>query len=305
MASANWYFEDAAKARNELTTRQEREIRKTYNEWAKEARDRAKTLSQIPGQQDEAKKSMELYYQMKEASKRISMELNKEITKNVNDMSEVTVRTNKRWLKSFNLTDATINKTFSKSKDVAVRSILTGNLYQNKQPLSNRVWNTTQSNVKDIYSIVSNGIAKGMSVNDIAIQLEKYLNPSKSLGWRTSTITNQNGVTKIVAVNNNKADWRAQRLARTMIQHSYQQTLVTLTKDNPFVLGYMWHANGGRPCEVCEERDGEIYTASTLPLDHPNGMCDFEVIVDEERAANNLKEYYENPIYYPDIKRYN
>lgn len=300
---ADWYFKDAVESRNNLTRKQEREIRKKYNEWSREVREEAQILTRTPGMTDDAKKATQLYYQMKEASKRITSEINHDITKNVNDMSDVVVRTNKRWLKSIGLEDEKMNKYFSRSKDIAVRSIVTGNLYENKEPLSKRVWDCTQSNVKDIYSIVAKGIATNSSIDDIARQLEKYLNPSKNLGWKTSTI-DRNGRDTLVVVHNDKADWRAQRLARTMVQHAYQQSLVTMTKDNPFVLGYIWHANGGRPCEICEERDGQFFTAFDLPLDHPNGMCDFEVFVDEEKAKNNLELFYESPIYYPDIQRY-
>lgn len=304
MPSADWYFKDAVKARNDLVRKQQREIRKRYNEWAKEAREEAKILSRTPGMHDEAKKATELYYQLKEASKRITSEINKEITRNVKDMGEVTVRTNKRWLKSIGLEDSKMNKYFSRSKDVAIRSILTGNLYENKQPLSKRVWQISEQNNKDIYAIVSKGIATNSSIEDIAKQLEKYLVPTKNLGWKSATFKNQSGREVNVIIHNSQVDWRAQRLARTMVQHAYEQTLVALTKDNPFVLGYIWHADGGHPCEVCEERDGRFFTADNLPLDHPNGMCDFEVFVDEEKAMNNLDLFYESPIYYPDIKRY-
>lgn len=304
MPSADWYFKDGVEARDKLVRKQQREIRKKYNEWAKDVREEAKILSRTPGKQDDAKKATELYYQLKEASKRITSEINKEITKNINDISDVNVRTNKRWLKSLGLEDEKMNKYFSRSKDVAIRNIITGNLYENKQPLSRRVWQVTEQNNKDIYAIVSKGIATNSSIDDIAKQLEKYLLPNKNLGWNSTTVINQSGREVNIVVHNNQVDWRAQRLARTMVQHAYQQTLVALTRDNPFVLGYIWHANGGHPCEVCEERDGMFFTADNLPLDHPNGMCDFEVFIDEQKAMNNLDLFYESPIYYPDIRRY-
>ena len=40
-------FKDALDARDEITKRQEREIRKMYNEWAREIRDSANALSKI------------------------------------------------------------------------------------------------------------------------------------------------------------------------------------------------------------------------------------------------------------------
>ena len=76
----------------------------------------------------------------------------------------------------------------SAAKDSAIRSILSGNLYQTKTPLSDRVWDLTNNNLKDINSIIARGIAMNQSVNDIALQLEKYLKPSKNLGWNTQLV---------------------------------------------------------------------------------------------------------------------
>ncbi len=296
-------MKDAKKARDELTVRQERSIRKVYNEWAREARDEAKRLTRTVGKIDEARAATELYYQLRTASKQITSEINKEVEKNISSMGSVVANVNKQWLHQLGFTEESINRKFNPSKDMAIRSILTGNLYDNKMPLSDRIWNSTESNLKDINTIVSKGILTNQSVNEIALQLEKYLNPSKNLGWKTQIIE-KDGVKRLYHIRNRKADWRAQRLARTMLQHSYQQTLVAMTKDNPFVTGYIWHAAGNHACELCLDRDGQFYTAEDLPLDHPNGQCDFEVAIDEQKAMRNLSEFYENPIYYPDIQRF-
>lgn len=294
---SDFIFKDAVEARNNLTVRQEKEIRKIYNEWAREARDIAKSVERT--NIDKARANAQLYYQLRSASKQISSEINKEVSKNINSMGDVVVKSNTRWLNKLCFTEESLNKKFSTSKDIAIRSILTGNLYQKEVPLSDRVWNITDSNVKDIYTIISKGIATNQSVNDIAIQLEKYLKPDKNLGWNTKIIDGN-----IYKLHNRRADWRAERLARTMLQHAYQQTLVALTKDNPFVSGYIWHAAGNHPCELCSDRDGTFYTAETLPLDHPNGQCDFEVVVNQEKAEKDLAGFYENPIQYPDIQRF-
>ncbi len=304
MSSADWFFKDAIEARDNLTKRQERAIRHSYNEWAKEIREEAKHLSRFPGSQNEQREMAELYYQLRNASRQLSAEINNDVSKNINDMGNVVVNTNKRWLNSLGLSTNSLDYKMSRAKDSAIRSILTGNLYQNNQPLSERVWVTTDSNLKDIYSIVARGIAINQSPKEIALSLEKYLNTNKSLGWSVKQYTDINGNLKIAHIHNNQVDWRAQRLARTMIQHSYEQSLVALTKDNPFVKGYIWHANGPDTCEICVDRDGRFYTAEELPLDHPNGQCDFEVSVDEEKAMNDLAGFYENPILYPDIQRF-
>ena len=48
----------------------------------------------------------------------------------------------------------------------------------------------------------------------------------------------------------------------------------------------------------------KFYKAEELPLDHPNGQCDFEVAIDEDKARNDLAGFFENPIEYPDIQRF-
>lgn len=304
MQSADWFFKDAKQARDDLTKRQEKSIRKFYNDWAKEVREEANRLSRIPGTKDEQRKMAEFYYQLRNASKQLSSEINNEVNKNMNSIGTDLVRTNKRWLSSLGLSTSSLDYKMSKAKDVAIRSILTGNLYQDGKPLSEKIWNLTDGNLKDIFTIVSRGIALDQSINEIAIHLEKYLNTYKSLGWTVSKYVDANGITRFARIKNSKVDWRAQRLARTMLQHSYEQTLVALTKDNPFVKGYIWHVDGANSCELCMERDGQFYTAESLPLDHPNGQCDFEVAVDEEKAMRDLAGFFNNPIEYPDINRF-
>lgn len=304
MSSADWFFKDAIEARDELTKRQEKAIRKSYNEWAKEVREEAKRLSRTPGSQNEQRQMAELYYKLRNASRQLSSEINNEVNKNVNNMGSSVVRTNKKWLSSLGLSTNALDYKMSASKDMAIRSILSGNLYKNGKPLSERVWNLADGNLKDIYSIIARGIALNQSPNDIAKQLEKYLNPNKHLGWTAKQYKDANGRVRIARIGNNQVDWKAQRLARTMLQHAYQQTLVALTKDNPFVTGYIWHADGANACELCMDRDGQFYKAEELPLDHPNGQCDFEVAIDEDKAKNDLVGFFENPIEYPDIQRF-
>lgn len=303
MSSADWFFQDATEARDELTKKQERVIRHSYNEWAKEVRDEARNLSRVPGSQNEQRELAQLYYELRNASRQLSAEINNEVSSNINDMGSVVVRVNQRWLNSLGLSTDALDYKMSAAKDSAIRSILTGNLYQNNKPLSERVWQTTDGNLQDIYSVISRGIALNQSPYEIAKQLEKYLNPNQKLGWTVQSYTDENGRLKFARIHNSQVDWRAQRLARTMLQHSYQQSLVALTKDNPFVKGYIWHAQGDA-CELCADRDGQFYTAESLPLDHPNGQCDFEVAVDEDKAMRDLAGFYENPIEYPDIQRF-
>lgn len=277
-------FKDAWEARDQITKRQERDIRKLYNEWAREIREQANNLSKIgtPESANQARELAQLYYQLRSASKQLTAEINTSIKDNVDYMANAVTNCNKRWLHSLGFTNASIDTKFSLSKDMAIRNIITGNIYTTGYSLSARLWDIEKNTMGDIYSIVAKGIAQNMSIRDIAKLLEKYVRPDAR-------------VPAGYGVHQKKVDYNAQRLARTLIQHAYQQVLVTLTKDNPFVNGYIWHANGEHSCEVCEERDNQLFTAEDLPLDHPNGMCSIEPNIDMLGMMKALSDWQLNP----------
>lgn len=287
-------FKDALSARNSITKRQEREIRKLYNEWAREVREQARTLSKIPGTVTEQRELAQLYYQLRSASKQLTTEINSSVEKNVTYMGDVVSRVNKQWLKSLGISPDAIDRKFAYSKDVAIRNILTGNIYENGYTLSSRIWKLTDSNVSDIYNIISRGVAENQSVYNIAKQIEKYVNPDARFPYRIQSWTNPlTGRVEFTHIKNRTVDYNAQRLARTTIQHAYQQTIVSLTKDNPFVHGYIWHADGSHPCPVCSERDGHFYTDVSIPLDHPNGQCSIEPAIDMADVIDTVGSYQE------------
>lgn len=273
-------FKDAWEARDEITKRQEREIRKLYNEWAREVREQANQMSKV-GTPDSASQSRELaqlYYQLRSASKQLTAEINTSIQGNVEYMANAVTNCNKRWLHNLGFTNASIDTKFSLAKDMAIRNIITGNVYTTGYSLSSRLWQIETNTIKDIYSVVAKGIAQNMSVYDIAKMLEKYIRPDARVSYT-------------MGVHHQVTDYSAQRLARTLIQHAYQQTLVALTKDNPFVNGYIWHANGAHSCALCDERDGQIYSAVDLPLDQPNGMCSMEPNIDLEKMIREVSDW--------------
>ena len=192
---------------------------------------------------------------------------------------------------------------FTSEKKRAINRILTGQIYKGFNGLSQRVWQIGQGHEKDIYNIIAKGVAFGKSPYEIAKDIEKYVNPSKRLPW-SNVYRDTNGNVVRFPVKNRKVDYNAMRLVRTTLQHTYQEALIEMTKDNPFVEGYLWIAAGSHPCPVCQDRDGTIYKASNVPYDHPNGMCDIEPVIDKEKAMEDIKGFYENPIYYPKLQRF-
>lgn len=276
-------FKDAWEARDGITKRQEREIRKLYNQWAREIRSQANQMSKIgtPGSANQSRELAQLYYQLRSASKQLTAEINTSIRYNVEYMANAVIICNKRWLHSLGFTNESIDTKFSFTKDMVIRNIITGNVYDSGYSLSSRLWDIENSTMKDIYSVVAKGIAQNMSVYDISRMLEKYVKPDARIPYKM-------GVHQYVT------DYNAQRLARTLIQHTYQQALIALTKDNPFVDGYIWHANGPHSCAICEERDGHFYSAEDLPLDHPNGMCSMEPSIDIEKMMRDVINWEED-----------
>lgn len=186
-----------------------------------------------------------------------------------------------------------------------MNNIVNGSIYEQKWYLSQALWGDYKDKIDDINEVVTQGIGLNLSALEIAKNLQQYVDPkamqpSKSIktpclrdpvtgklysadyakrhpderDWskfKEETSTYRFG----------KVDYNAQRLTRTLINHAYQQNVVHQAQANPFAKGVKWLASGGlRMCEICEERDGKIFPADDVPLDHPNGMCTFEVVTE-------------------------
>lgn len=165
-----------------------------------------------------------------------------------------------------------------------VLNIASGKLYGDKWSLSKAIWKNGIRTKSDIQNMVAKGLTENKPIKDIADDLMKYVDPTARKPWDWS---------KVYPGTAAKVDYNAQRLARTMIQHSFQASLVQSQRYNPFCKGVIWHSVGlhGRTCELCLERDGNVFLVKDLPLDHPNGLCYFEPALDSmndvaDRLAN-------------------
>lgn len=154
-----------------------------------------------------------------------------------------------------------------------VLNIASGKLYGDKWTLSQSIWKNGIRTKSDIQNVVAKGLTENKPIKDIADDLMKYVDPTARKPWDWS---------KVYPGTATKVDYNAQRLARTMIQHSFQSSLVQSQRYNPFCKGVIWHSVGlhGRTCELCMERDGNVFPLKDLPLDHPNGLCYFEPALD-------------------------
>lgn len=295
-------FNDVIQKRDNITKREMRRIRKLYNEWAREVKAKAKSLKVLgsPSSIAEEKKLARLYYELRNASRQLSAEIDRSVRNGADDVGEIVVNVNKRWLRSLGMNIDSFEYRFSVEKRIAISKVINGQIYKDFGGLSEKVWNISNGHERDIYNIISKGIATEMNAYDIALNLEKYLNPSKRLKW-SNVSKGKNGEPIRFPVKNHAIDYNAVRLLRTTLQHVYQQSVIEMTKNSPFVEGYLWIAAGNHPCPLCLDRDGKIFKASEVPYDHPNGRCEIEPVVNVEKAMRDIEEFNRNPIEYPDL----
>lgn len=264
-------FAKAEGIRVKITNEQSKQIRKLYRDLAKEYKKEINALAN----RTNISSLMRTQY-LKDFTKELERDIEylnqnvkRTITSNMLRVSKAVVEDSIVLDKKMGFSGI-FTKQFYIPQDV-VSIVSSGKLYEGKWTLSKAIWSDDKKKISDIESIVAKGIAGNKSTYDIAKDLERYVNPQARKLWNWS---------KVYPGTNKKIDYNAQRLARTMVSHAYEESFVESTKDNPFIEAYMWEASGSdRMCPICEDRDGQIYPKDELPMDHPNGMCTFSVVI--------------------------
>lgn len=271
-----------------VISQQQRRIRNFYKEAYEETRGLVETYDRY-GLESSSVERMRLRALTEELRNRyisIDVKVEKEVKSNINSQLERVVVNNRDFL-----TNGLGFYNYRTNTSLVVNMadmIVTGKLYSGKWSLSEAIWGNNQRRLNEINAIVAKGVLQGKSSYEIAKQLQLYVNPSV----RTPVMAGVAG----------EIDYNAQRLARTMVQHAYQEAFVEMTKDNPFVEAYRWITSGaGNVCEVCTEREstdqyglGEgVFPKDALPLDHPNGNCTFEIVTTwtEESAHQAVMDW--------------
>lgn len=292
-------FKDAEEAKKSIMVEQQKEIVKLYEDWAD---DIAKQAEYYSHKFTSSAYVSERYYkqlrrQLRKTSQEVSNEIYNKIKSNMYLISYEVVKSNVKWLKSFGFSEEGLNATFSYVPKDTVERLVTGQIYKSGWSLSKRIWGDNEQTLKDIYQVMAKGIAEQKPIYDITKDLESYVRPNARLPWNLRMADG-------VRIYKKQVDYNAQRLARTLVQHSYQQSFVSTTKDNPFILDYVWRANGSRVCELCMSRDGVHYKKDDLPMDHPNGMCVMEPSIDKD-MNEKLADWFNSPDgTYPEIDEF-
>lgn len=277
-------FATSTALRDSITKEQELYIQELYKKWSE---DIVKNQNYYANKITSSAPVSSVYYsqlykQIEAQSKEIANGVYTNIVNGMAQVSDAVVKDVVDWMSGFGFNKKGLDAAFSYIPQSTVNALVTGSVYgkPGSWSLSAAIWGDNEKLLRDVYSIVAQGVAEQMPIQNIADKLSQYVNPNKQLMW--------NGPGN-VRIYKHKVDYNAQRLARTLIQHTYQQSFVSATKNNPFVTEYVWIANGSRVCPICANRDGAHFKKDKLPLDHPNGMCTMEPVVDEkmvDRLAN-------------------
>lgn len=272
----------AEQARVQLTQKQQKHIEQIYKGVAKDIDERIKKLPNVPSAPLQKTYFENLKKQVLDELDKASGDLQGMIEGNMKSVAESVLDSTLDFTKKVGLS---IEGLYSRVPDEIVKSVASGQLYEGDWTLSKAIWKDHMKTQYNINTVVAKGIAENKSAYDIAKDLEKYVDPSAEKPWDWS---------KVYPGVGRKIDYNAQRLARTMVSHAYQQAFVRSTQKNPFVTKYRWDAsNSARTCPICAERDGKLYDKNDLPLDHPNGMCTFEAVIPDsmEDIADRIADW--------------
>lgn len=293
---ASLIFKDAEVAKAALMASQQKEIAKLYEDWADEIGERAKYYSHKSTASAPVSERYyrELQKQLRQTSQEVSNEIYKKIKSNIYTVADAVVSDNIKWLESFGFSSDGLNAAFSYVPNEIVQNLITGQIYDSGWSLSSRIWGDNEQTLKDIYQVMAKGLAENKPIYEIAKDLESYVRPSARLPWNLRMADGKKIYKKQV-------DYNAQRLAKTLVQHGYQQSFIATTQKNPFITEYIWRSNGSRVCDLCKARDGVHYKKTELPMDHPNGMCTMEPVVADD-MIDQLADWFNSPDgTYPEI----
>lgn len=263
------------KNRDSITRKQYKQIKNLYKEAAKDLKiksDKARKGSLTERWAKDYRKAVKS--EIRQVNKILFKQILDNIVKSANLAAGI-------QLNFFNLVDKkyklnmskSFTNMFSKVPNDAVEELIKGNIYKDGRGLSKRIWWTGNKVNGDIDKIIQKGIVEKKSAIELAQDLQTYVNPDMQKEWNWKNV--YPGTSKTV-------DYNAQRLARTSISHAYTLALLRSCERNPFITKVRWHSvfAPGRTCALCRDRDGQEYLLADCPLDHPNGLCYQEPLLD-------------------------
>lgn len=309
-------LKNAEQVRETTTMTQQKEIRKLYE---KLYEDVTKQIGNLGNGNIQKQRLILLQRDIQNRLEQLNEDIKNGIIRNMRTTCSAVVKDTRTFLKQCGFKESDIAGAFFYVPDQIIRNIANGNIYQDGWTLSRAIWGYNKRTQYGMNRIISMGVAQGKSAKDIAKDLERFVDPSAGKPSRTIKGWRIDKEGKKVRDNFyfGRVDYNAQRLARTMISHAYQQAFEAVNENDPFVIGYRWLTSNfhSRVCEICTDRATKdsyglgvgVFPKDELPLDHPNGMCTFEAVIPDSMSdiAKKIADWYNSPTgTYPDIDRY-
>lgn len=296
-------MKNAEQVRNSLTMQQQKKIRKLYSDLYQ---DITKEINKLGKKNLKTQNLVLLRRNIEVRISQLSDDIKNGIVTDIRTVSISVVEDCRTFLQQCGFKN--IHNAFQYVPSQIVENIYTGNVYQNGWNFSQAIWRMEQQNRGKINTIVSKGVAQGKSAYEVAKDIEQYVDASARKKSRVIEYTDVR-TGKKEKFYFGKVDYNAQRLARTLISHAYQQSFRAVNENNPFVTEYVWHSAGihGRTCDVCLDRDGKHFKKDELPDDHPNGMCTYEAHIPYTMSeiGSRIADWYNSPLgTYPELDRY-
>lgn len=296
---ANLRFSRASNTRKELVEAQRKKLRRIYTQAAKETRDRIEAMhfkdDQLASTGITKMRLAQLEQELNKSYEGIADRV-EDITRT--NMQDVTVAVSTDLAKSLSkISGYNFVVRYANVNTDVVDKIALGKIYEGDWTLSKAIWGDTKGIQSEISEIIAVGVAQNKSAYEIAKDLEAYVMPGSEKPWNWGKV--YPGCRRVI-------DYNAQRLARTMVSHAYQLSIIESARSSPFSGKIKWlSAHTDRTCEICEQRDGQIYDCDKVPMDHPNGMCDFEIVFTESLMdiSNRLADWV-NGASDPDLDKY-
>lgn len=151
-------------------------------------------------------------------------------------------------------------------------------IYKDNFGLSDRIWGSAQYAGDKLHNAIMSCIAQGKGPADIAKTIQQFGTEGHKI-WSRDKIKEKLG-SAYANQYSGGLDYCALRLARTTMTHLHQLQVIKSNEFNPYVGKVKYHSVHavGRTCDLCIERDGQIFDRKECPLDHPNGMCWLEPV---------------------------
>lgn len=275
----NKAMKQVERKRNLYTTTIDKAIMKLYKKVGEEY---SKKIAANPNVDNNTLKEHEEYFkkEYEKVAKSLESTLKSKMKRMINDTVKAQENNINDLCKKYKLDfGTTFQDKFSKVNEDALRMLVSGKVYKDKVSLSGRIWN----NKKKVDEHIAFLLAQKKHPMDIARELEQYVNPA------ARKYTNAEGY----KYTGRQVEYNALRLARTYINHAYQEAARDTSEANPFIKKLIWKSSHHKNmCGLCGSRDGKEYDPKDMPLDHPNGFCSFTYKTDSlEDTAEQLKKW--------------